>query len=217
MILRHYKFFLNYCSIVICRQCALSFRGRMKSVTITHRGHEVEAMKNITINSPAIGLTVDIIIEIPKGSFIKRRTSGKIDFLSPVPCPFNYGSVEAHAGPDGDFLDAAVLGPRLRRGSRVSAPVIGVIRMIDAGVADDKLICSNSAVGPLHRTLLVLFFRFYALCKGLINNCRGRSGKNRCLGWCDAAEFSSSGPAAESRVAPGIGKIYTAPHGTGLG
>ena len=36
---------------------------------------------------------VEVIIEIPKGSFIKRGSTGQVDFVSPLPCPFNYGSV----------------------------------------------------------------------------------------------------------------------------
>ncbi|HSW40853.1 MAG TPA: inorganic diphosphatase [Acidobacteriota bacterium] len=143
-------------------------------------------MKNVTETYPTIGRTVEAVIEVPKGNFIKRRTSGKIEFLFPFPCPFNYGSVRAFLGADGDFLDAAVLGPRLRRGSRVSVTVIGVIGMIDAGVPDNKLICSEKDIGELERSLILLFFKFYATCKGMINICRGFSGSSRCLGWQDA-------------------------------
>ena len=59
-----------------------------------------------------------MVIEIPRGSFLKRGSTGRLDFLSPVPCPFNYGSVESLIGLEGDLLDAVVLGPRLSRDER---------------------------------------------------------------------------------------------------
>ena len=36
---------------------------------------------------------VEVVVEIPRGSFLKRGSSGRVDFVSPLPCPFNYGSV----------------------------------------------------------------------------------------------------------------------------
>ena len=33
---------------------------------------------------------VEVVIEIPRGSFRKVGSTGHTDFLSPVPCPFNY-------------------------------------------------------------------------------------------------------------------------------
>ena len=66
---------------------------------------------------------VDVIIEIPRFSFLKRGSKGHIDFISPLPCPFNYGSVPTHLGMEGDLLDALVLGPRLPLGTRTRLPV----------------------------------------------------------------------------------------------
>ena len=63
--------------------------------------------------SPRQAPEVDIVIEVPRGSFLKRGSSGHIDFVSPLPCPFNYGAVPTHLGMEGDLLDALVLGPRL--------------------------------------------------------------------------------------------------------
>ncbi|MFV2070894.1 MAG: hypothetical protein ACC645_28340, partial [Pirellulales bacterium] len=63
--------------------------------------------------SPAGHTEIEVVIEIPKWSFLKRGTSGKVDFVSPFPCPFNYGSVPQYVGLEGDLLDALVLGPRL--------------------------------------------------------------------------------------------------------
>ena len=63
---------------------------------------------------------LEIVIEIPRGSFLKRGSTGELDFISPFPCPFNYGSVDQYIGLEGDLLDAVVLGPRLPRGKRVT-------------------------------------------------------------------------------------------------
>jgi inorganic pyrophosphatase len=131
---------------------------------------------------------VEVVIEVPKGSIVKRCSSGRLDFISPIPCPFNYGSIDSLPGPDNDLLDAAVLGPRLRRGTRLTVPAVGAIRITDRGLPDDKVICSSRPVGALKRSLILLFFKFYAKCKGLINLYRGYSGRNYCDGWQDVAE-----------------------------
>jgi inorganic pyrophosphatase len=57
---------------------------------------------------------LDVLIEVPRGSFVKRGSTGVVDFVSPLPCPFNYGSVPQYLGLEGDLLDAVVLGPRSR-------------------------------------------------------------------------------------------------------
>ncbi|MCK5481239.1 MAG: inorganic diphosphatase [Gammaproteobacteria bacterium] len=129
---------------------------------------------------------LEVIIEIPFGSFLKRGSTGQVDFVSPFPCPFNYGSVEKFVGLEGDLLDAVVLGPRLRRGTRVTVQAFGAVGMTDRGMYDDKLICSHHPVGRRQRLLVLLFFSFYAKCKWLLNLIRGRAGRNACEGWGDA-------------------------------
>ncbi len=49
----------------------------------------------------------EVVIEIPRGSFLKRGSNGHIDFISPLPCPFNYGAVPDLLGLDNDLLDAS--------------------------------------------------------------------------------------------------------------
>ncbi|MCP4042025.1 MAG: inorganic diphosphatase [Gammaproteobacteria bacterium] len=129
---------------------------------------------------------LEVVIEIPCGSFLKRGTTGKIDFISPIPCPFNYGSVGKYVGLDGDLLDAVVLGPRLGHGTKVMVQAFGAVGLTDRGMYDDKLICSHHPLEPWQRFLVLLFFRLYAKCKWLLNFYRGRSGRNACEGWCDA-------------------------------
>ena len=41
----------------------------------------------------------EVVIEVPRGGFLKRGSSGSIDFVSPLPCPFNYGAVPTLLGP----------------------------------------------------------------------------------------------------------------------
>ncbi len=130
---------------------------------------------------------VEVVIETPRGSFLKRGSSGKLDFISPVPCPFNYGSIPTLIGLDGDYLDAVVLGPRLPLGSTISVYAWGAIGLVDGGVYEDKLICAPAPISRNQRWLVLLFFRVYAKAKYLLNLIKGRSGRNCCEGWHDAA------------------------------
>ncbi len=129
---------------------------------------------------------VEVVVEVPRGSLLKRGSSGEIDFVSPFPCPFNYGSVDTLVGLDGDLLDAVVLGPRLPRGRRVLVRAWGAVGKTDRGMYDDKLICSDQPVDEPHRRRVLAFFAFYARCKWLLNRIRGRSGPSACEGWVAA-------------------------------
>ncbi len=80
-------------------------------------------MTEITNVEPPPAPTVEVVIEIPRGSFLKRGSFGHIDFVSPFPCPYNYGSIYQYIGGEGDFLDAVVLGPRIAAGTRVQVKV----------------------------------------------------------------------------------------------
>jgi len=141
---------------------------------------------------------VYVVIEIPRGSFLKHGTSGELDFVSPFPCPFNYGSIHGYVGGDNDLLDALVLGPRLARGTRVAVPARGAVGLTDRDVYDDKLVCSRQPLDPWQRRAVLLFFHFYAFSKRFLNRYRGRRGRTVCEGWGDAA-------AAISRARPSAG------------
>ena len=91
---------------------------------------------------------VDVVIEIPRWSFLKRGSTGRIDFVSPLPCPFNYGAIPQYLGQEGDLLDAVVLGPRLPAGTRLRVRAWGAVILMDRGMTDDKLICSVRPVDP---------------------------------------------------------------------
>ena len=137
-------------------------------------------------HSPSEHPRVEVVIEVPRGSFLKRGSSGSIDFVSPLPCPFNYGSVETLIGLEGDLLDAIVLGPRLALGSRVRVTAWGAVGLTDRGMYDDKLICSASPVSAAQRRQVLTFFRLYARCKWWLNLIRGRPGRNASEGWGSA-------------------------------
>ena len=135
----------------------------------------------------ASGLEVDVVIEVPRGSFIKRGSTGAVDFISPLPCPFNYGSIPAYIGLEGDLLDALVLGPRLALGACIRIKAWGAVILTDRGMTDDKLICCSHRITAAERQTVLRFFGFYAACKGLLNVLRRRRGRNACEGWCDVA------------------------------
>lgn len=137
---------------------------------------------------PLASPEVEVLIEVPRFSFLKRGYEGRIDFVSPLPCPYNYGCVPAYIGLEGDLLDALVLGKRLALGSRIRVRAWGAVVMTDRGLVDDKLICSEHPITPPQRQKVLRFFHWYARCKGLLNIWRRRPGRNACEGWCEASE-----------------------------
>jgi inorganic pyrophosphatase len=101
--------------------------------------------------------TINVVVEIPTGSNAKwevDKTDGsmKWEFKNGKPrvvkylgYPGNYGMIPQtilpkELGGDGDPLDVIVLGPAFPRGSVVKARIIGVLRLLDGGDQDDKLI-----------------------------------------------------------------------------
>jgi inorganic pyrophosphatase len=149
---------------------------------------------------------VEVVIEIPRGSFLKRDSEGRLDFVSPLPCPFNYGSVPCYIGGEGDYLDAVVLGPRLPRGTRVSATAYGAVGLSERGMYDDKLICAPGPLSHRERRAVLVFFHFYAFCKGRYNVLRGQSGQARCEGWDSAlAAIQRAVPVTQAARRPRVG------------
>ncbi|MFP5408855.1 MAG: inorganic diphosphatase [Gammaproteobacteria bacterium] len=131
---------------------------------------------------------VEVVIEVPRGSFLKRGSTGHIDFVAPLPCPFNYGAVPNYLGLEGDLLDALVLGPRLPLGTRIRVKAWGAITLTDRGLVDDKLVCSAQAPTAAEKDFVLRFFRFYARCKGVLNFLRRHPGRNACEGWRTAEQ-----------------------------
>ena len=133
---------------------------------------------------PGLPSEPEVLIESPRFSVVKRRADGGVDFISPLPCPYNYGCIPGLGSGDGDPLDVVVLGPRLARGARVRVPVRGVIAFLDAGSEDPKVICSPRPLSRADRAGLAAFFHTYALFKRGLHRARGRhTGDTRYLGW----------------------------------
>jgi inorganic pyrophosphatase len=110
--------------------------------------------------------TVRAIVEIPTGTSAKWEVSKDdpkavyweykdekprvVDYLG---YPGNYGSIPGTAlpkelGGDGDPLDVIVLGQAVPRGEIVDVRVIGVLKMLDGGEQDDKLIAVLAEDSP---------------------------------------------------------------------
>lgn len=170
-------------SLYLQRLHRIPMRDKLSSMTST---------KKNDFDAPPL---VEVIIEIPRGSFLKRGSDGNIDFVSPLPCPYNYGSVHQYIGGEGDFLDAMVLGPRLPVGTRLQVNAYGAVGLSERYMSDDKLICADHPITVTDRRLILTFFRVYALCKGMLNVLRGQKGRSSCDGWGDAS-------AAISRATP---------------
>jgi inorganic pyrophosphatase len=108
---------------------------------MTHPWHNVE----IGDRQPDI---VNAIIEIPKGSRAKYEIDKKTGLLkldrvlySSVQYPANYGFIPRSLGDDHDPLDILVLSQiDVEPLCIVRAKVIGVMRMVDSGEGDDKII-----------------------------------------------------------------------------
>lgn len=101
--------------------------------------------------------TVNAVIEIPAGTSAKwevdksdgalrweRRGDG-YRMVQYLPYPANYGMIPqtllpSRQGGDGDPLDVVVLSPALNRGTVVPVRLIGVLRLLDQGERDDKLL-----------------------------------------------------------------------------
>jgi inorganic pyrophosphatase len=101
--------------------------------------------------------TINVVIEIPAGTAAKWEVDkkdgslkwefkeGKPRIVKYLGYPGNYGMVpqtllSKELGGDGDPLDVLVLGKMVSRGSVVEAKLIGILKFLDGGEQDDKLL-----------------------------------------------------------------------------
>lgn len=96
--------------------------------------------------------TVNAVIEIPQGDLRKFETDvdtgrlfwelkkGKPRVVAYMGYPANYGMIPQTLGGDGDPLDVLVVGPPALRGAVPAVKVVAVMRMVDGGDLDDKLV-----------------------------------------------------------------------------
>lgn len=123
------------------------------------------------------------LTEIPAGGIIKYETDAETGFIfadrfqsMPVAYPANYGSLTQSLGGDNDPLDVifytrAPMAP----GTLIKLRPIGVLKMIDGGESDDKIVAvpaskidptydeiqSVSDLPKMEQERLVAFFRVY--------------------------------------------------------
>ncbi len=100
---------------------------------------------------------VNVVIEIPAGTNLKyevNKESGRLDIeqihsqprtVNYLPYPVNYGMIPGtllakEDGGDGDPLDVMVFGSAMDTASIASVRVIGLLRLLDGGEQDDKLL-----------------------------------------------------------------------------
>ena len=93
-----------------------------------------------------------------------------------------------YLGLEGDLLDAVVLGPRLSLGASLRVKAWGAVVLVDRGMTDDKLVCSEGPISFRQRQRVLRFFAFYARCKWLLNAVRRQPGRNACDGWLEASQ-----------------------------
>jgi len=101
---------------------------------------------------------VNAVIEIPQGSVNKYEYDKQLQVFrldrtlhSPVHYPGDYGFIPSTLGLDGDPLDVLVLVDKPGfTGCLVEVRPIGVLRMIDQGQGDEKILCVVSS-DPVYR------------------------------------------------------------------
>lgn len=152
--------------------------------------------------------TINMIVEIPAGTTAKYEMNktnyqiqmdsidGRPRYINYLGYPGNYGMIpntilSKSDGGDGDPLDVLLLGPAVDRGSVQKVKIIGVLRLLDGGEQDDKLIAvaptSNwSKIDDIDdldthypgvKTIVATFFEQY---KG--------NGEMKLIGWADKAQ-----------------------------
>jgi inorganic pyrophosphatase len=101
--------------------------------------------------------TVNVVVEIPTGTTAKwevTKPDGRLEWeledgaprvVAYLGYPGNYGMVPRtllpeELGGDGDPLDVIVLGEAVPRGRVVRTRIVGVLKLLDDGEQDDKLI-----------------------------------------------------------------------------
>ena len=138
---------------------------------------------------------IEAIVEQPRGSFIKRGADGRIEMLSPLPCPYNYGSIPGTKAEDGAPIDVIVLGPKLPKGTRVRLPLVAWVEFIDEGMRDYKLVLSSTALGRSEEQGLIRFFQVYTVVKRLVARLSGRRAPIDFRGIrCDTAALKEALP-----------------------
>lgn len=166
--------------------------------------------------------TVNAVVEIPCGTTAKfevhddgvlrwkrKREDNSRREIDYLPYPVNYGMVPNTLADDGDALDVFVLGRGIERAHVAQTRVIGVLKMAQDGVRDDKLVAVTIEPAlrngfsdleeleeldqryPASRDILALWFAHY-----------WGKGATTVVGWGNAAEATAILEQAIERVRP---------------
>jgi inorganic pyrophosphatase len=118
----------------------------------------IRGAKNLYNGYPARNAdhTINVVVEIPAGTSSKWEVNSEGVMVLEVreaaprvvaflPYPGNYGMIPntklpKEDGGDGDALDVLILGPALPRGTVAKVHVIGVMKFLDKGEQDDKIL-----------------------------------------------------------------------------
>lgn len=143
---------------------------------------------------------VNTVVEIPEGSRLKvewdrEHAAFKLDRVEPsiFAKPCNYGFIPQTLDEDGDELDTLIICPEpLATGVWLEARVVGVMKFVDDGEVDDKIVvvpADNRDQGDLFQSLeddpvlvrkLEHHFTHYKDLK--------KPGSTNVVGWGDAQE-----------------------------
>ena len=151
---------------------------------------------------------INVVIEIPTGTTAKwevEKSTGNLtwEFVNGKPrevkylgYPGNYGMIPRtllpkELGGDGDPLDVIVLGPAVERGAVLKTKIIGMLKLLDRGEQDDKLVAvlagspffKVNSIEELDSTFTgasTIISTFFSNYKGL--------GKMKAMGWKNEVE-----------------------------
>ncbi|MBR3414763.1 inorganic diphosphatase [Candidatus Saccharibacteria bacterium] len=92
---------------------------------------------------------INVVVEIPTGSnhkieWDRENACFMLDRVEPIAFakPCNYGFIPQTLDEDGDELDALIITEQpLTTGIYLTAKVLGVLKFVDDGEVDDKIIC----------------------------------------------------------------------------
>ena len=160
---------------------------------------------------------INVVVEIPQGSRNKYEYDKKLDIFrldralhSPIYYPGDYGFVPQTLAEDDDPLDVLILVVQPTfPGCLVVARPIGILRMVDEGKPDDKVLAvpvGEPAYNDVHNctqifphTLRMIshFFETYKLLEGKLTSTEG--------GWQDAAS-------ARRTIVESVERFKSGPH-----
>lgn len=143
------QLFILILSILLLSSCSVKTETETPIEKKLHLVYDISSFNEIG--------ELNAVVEISSGTIEKwevNKETGELDIetidgeirkIDYLPYPGNYGMVPQtilpkELGGDGDPLDILILGPSVEKGNTVNCKVIGVLKLLDRGEQDDKLI-----------------------------------------------------------------------------